>query len=58
MNLKALLFSLFLIPLLTVAQEEEDYSMYDDLEYADEGATTFASPKIIFSLTKFSIYGK
>ena len=47
MNLKALLFSLFLIPLLTVAQEEEDYSMYDDLEYADEGATTFASPKII-----------
>jgi hypothetical protein len=47
MNIKVLLFSFFLVPLLMVAQEEEDYSMYDDLEYADEEATTFASPKII-----------
>ncbi len=46
MNIKVLLFSFFLVPLLMVAQDE-DYSMYDDLEYADEGATTFASPKII-----------
>ena len=46
MNLKALMFSIFLAPLATVAQEEEDYSIYDNLEYADESSTTFASPKI------------
>ena len=46
MNLKVLIFSLFLVPIVTFAQEEEDYSMYDDLEYADEGGTTYASPKI------------
>jgi hypothetical protein len=46
MNLKVLLLALFLVPLVTFAQEEEDYSMYDDLEYAGESSTTFASPKI------------
>lgn len=46
MNLKVLILSLFLAPLLTDAQEEEDYSIYDDLEYAGESSTTFASPKI------------
>ena len=46
MNLKVLILSLFLAPLLTVAQEE-DYSIYDDLEYAGESSTAFASPKII-----------
>lgn len=36
-----------LLPLMTTAQEEEDYSIYDNFEYADEGAKSFASPKII-----------
>ena len=47
MKLKTLMCSLFLVHLVTVAQDEEDYSIYDDLEYADESSTTFVSPKII-----------
>ena len=47
MKLKTLMCSLFLVHLVTVAQDEEDYSIYDNLEYADESSTTFVSPKII-----------
>lgn len=31
----------------TYEEEEEDYSMYDDIDFADEAAKRYASPKII-----------
>lgn len=34
-------------PLTFIGQEEEDFSIYDNFEYADEETKTFASPKII-----------
>lgn len=36
-----------LLPFLSSAQDDEDYSIYDNVEYADEGTKTYASPKII-----------
>lgn len=44
--IKILAFVLF-IPLVVAAQDDEDYSMYDNFEPVDESAKTFASPKII-----------
>jgi len=34
-------------PLAIIGQEEEDFSIYDNFEYADEETKTYASPKII-----------
>lgn len=50
---KALIFMLFVLPILGLAQEdttaieeEEDYSMYDNLDFVDGSAKRFASAKI------------
>jgi hypothetical protein len=50
---RSFLFALFIIPFCLTAQEdttaveeEEDYSMYDDLEFVDGSAKRFASAKI------------